>query len=292
VRRRRWRLAIAAIAATALAGSTAAHAAPPNCLYDQLPDHILFVGGDPEEGVALSVSGGEIVVTHILNGGGGQPVTCTGTPTTANTDTISVTLNTGGEATRLQISNPPAFAPGFTAEQFGDDEIEINADLGDAIGDRLVLVVAEANLVLGDTGVDWNPNQFFLDQDIALSGIEFHGIEAGVGETTFTGQGNSVTGGPIDRQISYSGGAGRDRVTGGEGLDGLDGGAGRDVMHGAGGIDYVTGGPGARDKLFGDNGADKLFAKDGKRDRRLDCGPGGGETVKRDKRKDPDPISC
>jgi hypothetical protein len=276
----------------ALLSPAAAGAAAPNCFYDQLPNHVLFVGGDPELGVHLGVQGGEIVVTHLVTGPD-ETVGCTGTPTTANTDTISVTLDTPGESTQLQIANPPAFAPGFTDEPFGNpDEIEVQVNLGDQAGDHLHLVVGAGTFALGDTGVDSNPDTFFLDQEIALTGVENYRVVSTVGETTVTGQGNSVTGGPSGRPLTYVGGSGRDRATGGEAVDGIDGGSGRDVLRGAGGGDFVTGGPGGRDKLFGEAGADHLFAKDGKRDKRIDCGPGGSESAKRDKGKDPQPKSC
>jgi Ca2+-binding RTX toxin-like protein len=49
---------------------------------------------------------------------------------------------------------------------------------------------------------------------------------------------------------------------------------GDDVIKGLGGADGLRGDDG-RDKLLGGGGADSLDARDGERDRRIDCGPGG-----------------
>ena len=71
----------------------------------------------------------------------------------------------------------------------------------------------------------------------------------------------------------------------------LAGGGGKDEIKGGGGSDALTGG-GGKDELFGQAGDDALDAKDGERDAVIDCGKGGGDSVKRDRNKDPHPKSC
>jgi Ca2+-binding RTX toxin-like protein len=64
---------------------------------------------------------------------------------------------------------------------------------------------------------------------------------------------------------------------------------GNDVILGFGGADRLRGDAGS-DTLVGGHGPDTLEAADGERDRRLDCGPGGGR-AHRDSR-DPKPRRC
>jgi Ca2+-binding RTX toxin-like protein len=67
----------------------------------------------------------------------------------------------------------------------------------------------------------------------------------------------------------------RDLLVGDNGANGLILGLGEDdVLKGLGGPDRLRGGPG-HDVMLGGSGADILQARDAKRDRRIDCGPGG-----------------
>ncbi|MGH2955439.1 MAG: hypothetical protein ACRDL6_00390 [Solirubrobacterales bacterium] len=88
------------------------------------------------------------------------------------------------------------------------------------------------------------------------------------------------------------GGRGSDLLFGSTGADALVGGAGSDVMTGRGGNDELFGGKGS-DVFSGGVGLDRLFAADGRRDRKLSCGPGSNrrERAKLD-RRDPKPKSC
>jgi hypothetical protein len=268
---------------------------------------VLTVGGDPDVGTALSVAeggGGEIRVDHRVADGFFN-VTCSGpTPTTANTDTINVAHATPDEFTQLLIIDPQQFGPGTVDEAVvtGDcpDEIELNANLGSGGGDLVRLIDTDGSqdrLVLGSEGIDWNPGSFVcgdLDIDVLATSLSFEIVDIG-GRNTLSAQGSDFAGDPMGGPIAYAAvGDGADRFTGGQGDDIVDGGRGADVLRGAGGNDRLTGGPGGRDRLLGQAGLDGLFAEDGKRDRRIDCGPGANlaEFAVVDRRKDPAAKSC
>ncbi len=73
---------------------------------------------------------------------------------------------------------------------------------------------------------------------------------------------------------------GPDMLTGTNGKDPLIlGRGGDDVIHGMGGADDIDAGSG-NDSLFGDSGFDTLEAQDGRRDRAVNCGKGGGEAFR------------
>jgi Ca2+-binding RTX toxin-like protein len=88
-------------------------------------------------------------------------------------------------------------------------------------------------------------------------------------------------------------------LIGGDGSDTLLGGARDDQLFGQGGSDRIAGqngndllkGGGARDRLNGGFGADLLKARDGVRDKRLNCGGGRHDRLRRDHR-DPHGKSC
>jgi Ca2+-binding RTX toxin-like protein len=96
------------------------------------------------------------------------------------------------------------------------------------------------------------------------------------------------------------GGRGADRLAGGDGGDLVKGEDGPDQLFGDGGGDRLlagpkgdrlTGGPGA-DLMKGQGQKDLIFARDNRRDRRIDCGPGGRKEAAQRDRIDPNPISC
>ncbi len=87
-----------------------------------------------------------------------------------------------------------------------------------------------------------------------------------------------------------NGGAGRDTLTGGKGRDILKGGSGNDLIQGGADRDYLNGGPGG-DLLRAGPGNDFVFAEDGRRDRAINCGP-GGDAASVDFGIDPKPRSC
>lgn len=92
------------------------------------------------------------------------------------------------------------------------------------------------------------------------------------------------------RPSTIVGEPGADTTNGTSGSDVIVGLGGNDTIHGRGGNDTICGGAGA-DKLYGDGGRDQLDAKDGRKDKRVDCGAGRDPKADRDG-KDPRPISC
>jgi hypothetical protein len=114
------------------------------------------------------------------------------------------------------------------------------------------------------------------------------GISGGVGNDV-------LIGGRDDDEIE--GGRGDDDLRGNAGQDDLDGdafsvGKGDDVLRGGKGGDSVGGFDEAGSDVFlGGAGNDNLDAKDGRRDARLDCGPGRADSVDLDA-VDPRARSC
>jgi Ca2+-binding RTX toxin-like protein len=106
-------------------------------------------------------------------------------------------------------------------------------------------------------------------------------VKAGLGDDDIDGEAGKDT---------LAGGPGADEVSGGPGYDGLIGFEGDDSLFGGAGDDALFGQKG-RDRFRGGNGRDVLVARDGKPDRRLDCGPGKPERALID-REDPRPTSC
>ena len=90
---------------------------------------------------------------------------------------------------------------------------------------------------------------------------------------------------------ALTGGAGGDLVKGADGPDNLSGEAGGDRLLGGPKKDRLTGGPGS-DFMKGEGQKDLIFARDGTRDRRIDCGPGGRKEAAQRDRNDPQAISC
>lgn len=91
---------------------------------------------------------------------------------------------------------------------------------------------------------------------------------------------------------NLEGSPGRDILIGDGGRNSLLGRGGADRLRGRGGRDRLVGGTGA-DALRGGSDPDLLFARDGRADRRVDCGAGDGrrQRARRD-RFDPPAIGC
>lgn len=299
---RRGRLLLAAGAALAgWAVAVPGAQADTTCSFDS-GTHVLTVAGTPVVGSHLRVdSDGDIVVTH-TTGFGGTTVTCSGPQATVqNTNTIDVDMPAGGDH-ELSISDPDQFQPGFTPEFGGGSEVEVVADLSDGT-DTFQVIDFDAGVVndrwvLGTIGFDWDPKAAVPDVDVALTGVDQYELRPGGGDrNVVSGQGSAPTGsavtGPIAYVPTFSAAADIDKVTGGNGPDVIEGNVGRDVLRGAGGNDLLRG-DADKDRLFGETGIDRLAARDGKRDKRIDCGPGSNaqERARRDRRKDPAPISC
>jgi hypothetical protein len=295
-------LALALGIAVSLALGPAPARAATTCSYDSTSD-VLSVAGDPDRGTRLEIGNSNQILVYHLNAGGINLVGCAGSPpTTTNTDTIEVTHTQPGDSDTISVAGPEEFAPGVTDEQFGifdlADEIEITLDLGG--GDDVLSLqpggaAGDSQVVLGVEGVNWNAGDILDDIDIATDdfpAISSYDFFLGPGGNTFTAQGGAGTGAAITAPLDLTGGdsMGRDRLTGGEGPDAIDGLGRGDVLRGAGGNDDLTGDAGG-DSLIGGAGHDRLFAKDGRRDRRIDCGLGAADGATRDG-KDPQPVSC
>ena len=182
-------------------------------------------------------------------------ITQCGTATTAHTDTIVVTGNTGAETLTLDLSGG-SFAPGLAVEGSGLSEIEFTVDLGTGTGDRITVTggAGNENLSFGSPGANLNGDN---DVDMTLTGVELGTVNASGGDDTFTGAGDAVTGSPSSILFTLNGESGDDSLTGGSGDDTITGGTGTNALAGGAGDDTVTGGQG-NDTLSGGPGGDTL----------------------------------
>jgi Ca2+-binding RTX toxin-like protein len=141
----------------------------------------------------------------------------------------------------------------------GDVEIVFGTDFNDVlVGDRT-----------NETLIGFGGDDFVVGNSGADTLLGFDGNDLLIGRAG----GDTARGGPgADRQFGKSG---RDRLAGGADDDFLRGGTGRDVMKGKTGIDRIN-------------------ARDGRRDVKINCGPGPKrlEGAKRDRGLDPRPRSC
>jgi len=141
----------------------------------------------------------------------------------------------------------------------GDIEILFGTEINDVlVGDR------SAETLIGLGGDD-----FAIGNSGRDTVLGFDGNDLLIGESGS----DLLRGGPgADRQLGKSG---NDRLAGGADADFLRGGTGHDVMKGK-------------------TGADRINARDGRRDVKINCGPGPKrlEKAKWDKRRDPRPRSC
>jgi Ca2+-binding RTX toxin-like protein len=149
--------------------------------------------------------------------------------------------------------------------------------------------------VIGEGGDDRVTARHSTQLSLAASGGSGEDVIVG-GRDNFI----SISGGPGDdmavggsRSDTIEGGSGGDVAVGGSGGDRIDGEAGGDVLRGSGGPDLIDGW-GGRDSLVGGDGVDELDASDGKRDRRIRCGPGHApdDVALIDRRLDPRPRQC
>jgi Ca2+-binding RTX toxin-like protein len=128
--------------------------------------------------------------------------------------------------------------------------------------------------------------------DTLVAGPGTDRVVGGKGKDVLAGEGgdDDLVGGPgRDGLIGF---AGNDLIDGGPGADAAFGFGGADVISGGGGSDTLRGGSGddrllggfrhdllrggkGVDSLLGQEGPDRLLARDHRRDRRINCGPGG-----------------
>jgi Ca2+-binding RTX toxin-like protein len=97
----------------------------------------------------------------------------------------------------------------------------------------------------------------------------------------------------FDGDDAHFGGNGDDLVRGGNGNDSMLGGPDGDRLLGGPDNDFIWGKKGV-DVMKGKTGIDRINARDGRRDTKINCGPGprGLQGAKRDKKLDPEPKFC
>ena len=175
-----------------------------------------------------------------------------GAATTANTDTIVVTGNTGAEVVTFDLSGG-AFAPGLTPEA-GTSEIEITVDLGTGVLDRIIITGGPANeaITFGTLGISLNTD---TDVDVTLTGVELGTVNGSAGTDAVSGAGDATTGAASALQLTLNGDSGVDSLTGGDGDDTIAGGTGNSTLAGGAGDDTLTGGA-DDDTLTGGPGGD------------------------------------
>jgi hypothetical protein len=205
-------------------------------------------------------------------------------PAAASASLVQVTdqklLRIGGfgeERNQLEMRFRPDSTP---ANPFGRFIIfdKVGAEPGSpecvSINERTVTCgaagVDEVSVVLGDLD-----DELLIDTRGGNLVPPFFKVHARAGDgddVLLGGRGDDVIKGEQGRDV-IGGSAGADMIEGGPGVDALLGFAGDDRLFGGPGIDGIFGQRGA-DALVGGRGIDILVAKDGKRDRRLSCGPG------------------
>jgi Ca2+-binding RTX toxin-like protein len=165
-----------------------------------------------------------------------------------------------------------------------------DGDTGDQSGGARDNIDATVENITGGTVGDSLTGSFAIND-----------MEGGAGDDVMNGLGaNDTVDGGIGND-TQDGGDGADKVRGESGADIERGGSGKDKVLGGDSADLLFGGPGGdllrgekgKDLFKGQLGNDKLAARDGKRDKKIDCGAGKArkESATLD-RKDPKPKSC
>jgi hypothetical protein len=145
--------------------------------------------------------------------------------------------------------------------------------------DRIATETMRMQMRDGNDRIEFREEGDDLEQPLAFA------ARGGAGNDTLT----AITP-AVERDLVLRGEAGNDHLFGAAGADLLEGGTGADVLSGRAGKDRLDGGTGP-DIFLGGAGADRLLAKDGVRDTKLNCGS-GSDSLSRDVRLDPSPISC
>ncbi len=242
--------------------------------------HTLTVTADAHgDAAALRVeSGGGNDDIEVFQGNFTTEITpCGGVdqPTIADTDTIELNENAAGTSNvsfRLALANGP-FAPGFTDEPGGSDEIEFDvAADADGVDDFQVLGrTGDDNIRFGTAGgvVSGNLNAGEIagadggDRDVDTTGIDGLSMDGQGGQDTITADGAPGApdfDGPVPLRVSFLGGAGNDTLRSGTFASGafsnaLGGDAGDDTMTGNIGSDSIQVGEG-NDVADGGGGSD------------------------------------
>jgi Ca2+-binding RTX toxin-like protein len=202
----------------------------------------------------------------------------------------------GGEGSDINVRYRTPDEAGFLGQSARFEVVDGQGALGQAplcvnVDPRTVTCDARPVMLIGADLSDGD-DRLFIDQG------PDNGVPAQYPTYAGGGPGSDIMrGGPSADRLF--GGLGRDVVAGGAGRDFLSGGPGSDGLIGFEGNDRLVGGRGndalfglkGRDRMSGERGNDVLFARDGFRERRIDCGPGGEQGAVMD-RRDPRPRGC
>ena len=182
----------------------------------------------------------------------------------SNTDTLTYASRVNGVNVTIGSGNGNDGGP---EDQTGASRDTVHGDIEVLIGTPL------NDALFGDHSSE----TFF-----AQSGDDFVSGNSG-GDTVLGFEGNDL----------LVGKAGDDVIRGGPGADRQFGKSGNDRLAGGSDDDFLRGGLG-RDVMNGKTGIDRINARDGRRDVKINCGPGRNraEGAKRDKGLDPRPHSC
>jgi hypothetical protein len=238
----------------------------------------------PGSSISIRQSDGALLVQS------GFTVAPCGGATRNSTDTITVTSTnaaTTGAIFRIYLGTP--FAPGFTNEPGGSDEIELSFDFSSGGRWYLTPSTAQSTTPL-DLALGGNQLNFFrseadgIDADATVVGAEAIFVEGSLVADAVLAGGGFGTPGPFTTRLVVASGPGTDVIVGGARADDLSGGLDPDHILGGKGRDDLKG-EGGIDRLFGNAGNDKLLggpAKD-----KLDGGSGKGDscTMKKDKHR-------
>jgi Ca2+-binding RTX toxin-like protein len=248
-----------AAAGLALLGSPSAAGAAVTCSF---AGDTLIVQMSSNDAAAIGTSGNAITVN---SGGASPPISCGGSPTMANTETVEVSQPGANLSSGLTLVQPPeGFAPGATDEP-GLEEIEFDIGLGSGFDHVQIYArpdgpsqVHLGALAGGGTGANLNapePNGPDGD-DLELSGIESLGVAAYADQPLVvdarSGAEPEFTDPVFEPILDIDGGGAADRLVLGAGGSSVDG---------AGGDDTVVSGPsipGRQDSLDGGPGVDTL----------------------------------
>jgi Ca2+-binding RTX toxin-like protein len=254
---------------------------------DELPDEDTLDGGPGPDYISGDSSSGGIGHDTVLYSDrpASEPVRVTlnrgngddGGSSDGSGDTVEYVENVVGGAGNDMIE-----------DQAGSFSITDNVFRGGA-GNDVLISASNGDQLFGEEGNDK------LDAGVGADRLSGGGgadeLDSGTGADVLAGDAGAdqlLAGKQADR---LSGGAGSDLLKAEDGPDELSGDGGGDRLFGGPKKDRLTGGPG-RDFMKGEGQKDLIFARDGKRDRRIDCGPGGRKEAARRDPIDPQPISC
>jgi Ca2+-binding RTX toxin-like protein len=253
---------------TALAAAAALVAAPGagaavTCQFDESFASLTVLLSATANSAAVEPDGSGGIDVSSASG----EVDCGGSPTTTNTDIVTIEDVSDNGSTFASIVNPAGFAPGKTEEQGSSQyaEIEFNVRLRGGESDGLEVLGEDSADAwrIGSAGVNWNLTGFDPAPDVDLqdfSGVETFNLDAGGGNDLVSARGELGTGAPwSSRPLLLIGGAGDDSFQGGDatGGDTVIGGPGDDILFGFGGDDTITPGPGTN-HLIGGAGVDEI----------------------------------